>query len=38
MSGALLWTVLFIGNVVLFWLWVTYILKALNGQCPHCGK
>ncbi len=38
MSGALLWVLLFLGNVALLWLWVNYVMKALRGQCPHCGR
>ena len=38
MGASLLWTLLFLGNVFLFWLWVNYILKVVKGQCPHCGR
>lgn len=38
MSGSLQLTLLFLGNVVLLWLWVNYVIKLLRGQCPHCGK
>ncbi len=38
MGASTLFTLLFVGNVALFFLWVTYILKALRGECPHCGK
>ena len=38
MGASILYTALFLGNVALLWLWVNYILKALNGDCPHCGK
>ena len=38
MSASLLYTALFLGNAALFWLWVTHIVKALHGRCPHCGK
>jgi hypothetical protein len=38
MGASLLYTALFLGNVALFWLWVNYILKAIKGDCPHCGK
>ena len=38
MNGAFVWTLLFAGNATLLWLWVNYCLKALRGQCPHCGK
>jgi len=37
-SSSLLWLILLLGNVVLFWLWINYIIKVLRGQCPHCGK
>jgi len=38
MSASFLWTLLFIGNVGLLWLWANYIIKVLRGQCPHCGR
>jgi len=38
MSDAWLWILLFLGNVALLWLWVNYVMKALRGQCPHCGR
>jgi hypothetical protein len=38
MSGSLQLTLLFLGNVVLLWFWVSYVIKVLKGQCPHCGK
>lgn len=38
MSASLLWTLLFLGNVALFWLWLNHILKAVRGECPHCGR
>jgi len=38
MSGTLLWTVLFLGNVALFWLWSSCVIKVLRGHCPHCGR
>ena len=38
MGASVLYTALFLGNVALFWLWANYILKALKGDCPHCGK
>ena len=38
MAQSLLLTMLFVGNVVLLFLWTNYILKVLRGQCPHCGK
>lgn len=38
MGNSLLLTMLFLGNVVLFWLWAGYILKIVKGHCPHCGK
>ena len=38
MAASLLWTLLFLGNVALMFLWVHYIIKVLRGQCPHCGK
>ncbi len=38
MSSSLLWLFLLLGNVVLLWLWVNYIIMVLRGQCPHCGK
>ncbi len=38
MSNGLFLTILFLGNVALFWLWVNYVIKVLRGQCPHCGK
>ncbi len=38
MSDLPLLTMLFLGNAALFYLWVHYILKALHGHCPHCGK
>jgi hypothetical protein len=38
MGASLLLTLLFLGNVVLFWLWVSYIIKVVKGQCPHCGR
>ena len=34
----MLWTMLFLGNVALLWMWVNYIIKVLKGECPHCGK
>ncbi len=37
-AGSMLWTMLFLGNVALLWLWVNYIIKVLKGECPHCGK
>ena len=38
MGNSFLLTMLFLGNVVLFWLWASYILKIVRGHCPHCGK
>ena len=38
MGASAVYTLLFVGNVALFFLWVNYILKALKGECPHCGK
>ena len=38
MNPSVLYTMLFLGNAALFVLWVHYILKAVRGQCPHCGK
>jgi len=38
MVGSFQMTLLFLGNVALFVLWVYYIIKVLRGQCPHCGK
>lgn len=38
MGESLLWILLFLGNVALLWLWVNYVMKALKGQCPHCGR
>ncbi len=38
MSNSLLLVSLLLGNVVLFWLWMNYIMVALRGHCPHCGK
>ncbi len=32
------YTLLFLGNVLLFFLWAKYIVKAVRGRCPHCGK
>lgn len=32
------WTLLFVGNAALFWLWANYVVKVLIGRCPHCGK
>lgn len=38
MGASAVYTLLFVGNAALFFLWVHYILKALRGECPHCGK
>ncbi len=38
MGSWLLWTLLFLGNAALFWLWISYSIKVLRGECPHCGK
>lgn len=38
MGNSLLMTLLFLGNVVLFWLWASYVLKIVRGHCPHCGR
>ena len=38
MASSLLWTLLFLGNVALFWLWANYVIKVVKGQCPHCGR
>jgi len=38
MTGSLLLTFLFLGNVALFFLWVNYVIKVLRGHCPHCGR
>jgi hypothetical protein len=38
MTGSLLLTLLFLGNVALFFLWVNYVIKVLRGHCPHCGR
>ena len=38
MSQILLLTLLFLGNVVLFYLWVNSIVRVLKGQCPHCAQ
>ena len=38
MGNSLLLTLLFLGNVALFWLWASYVLKIVRGHCPHCGK
>ena len=38
MGMSMLWTLLFLGNVALFWLWLSHGVKVLRGQCPHCGK
>ena len=38
MSQTLLLTLLFLGNVVLFYLWVNSIVRVLKGQCPHCAQ
>ncbi len=38
MGIPILWTLLFLGNVALLWLWVNYVIKVLRGQCPHCGR
>ena len=36
--GNLSLTLLFVGNVVLLYLWVSYVLRVLRGRCPHCGR
>ena len=38
MGHPFFWTLLFVGNVALFFLWVNHIMKAVRGECPHCGK
>jgi hypothetical protein len=38
MGIPMLWTLLFLGNVALLWLWVDYVIEVLKGQCPHCGR
>ena len=38
MNGALIWVLLFLGNVALMFLWVHYIVRVLFGKCPHCGE
>lgn len=38
MGESILYTLLFVGNVALLFLWANYIIKVLKGQCPHCGK
>lgn len=38
MGASILWTLLFLGNVALLWLWVNCVIKVLRGQCPHCGR
>ena len=38
MSISLLLTLLLLGNVALFFIWINYGVKVLRGHCPHCGR
>jgi len=38
MGTTTMYTLLFVGNAALFFLWAHHILRIARGECPHCGK